>query len=382
MEDNNRFGFCPKCGALARDGVCQSCGYQILEAKTEVTGQPVEQPAQQPLQQQQPMQPPKKSGKTAVVVCVIVGIVLVALVALILAGVYLIQNKDEDRDFDRFEKDRERKEQVLEDAEEELAIPEESAESEAGEGTKETAEAGGPSYAHTESDVTEQNWQEEGQDPGIPYYSGPYNDLKNDLSYQIGFTNATYYSVNENNIYLQVEYPQIVSGDVKNIDYINAALYYEYEYYRNFFEEEFKPHMTSDQDAFYCIANAYVTYMDEKILSVVFNEQIEMYLQGEYFSAINFYCLNFDLETGTVLENTDILNLDEDFAIDFRQREVNENGDEALTLYSDQEILEMLKDGGYLVVFYTPMGLEVGLNLDDRVVYVTYEDYEQYLNIF
>ena len=42
----------------------------------------------------------------------------------------------------------------------------------------------------------------------------------------------------------------------------------------------------------------------------------------------------------------------------------------------------MLKDPAYLVVFYTPMGMEVGLNLGNRVVYVTYEDYEQFLNTF
>ena len=82
------------------------------------------------------------------------------------------------------------------------------------------------------------------------------------------------------------------------------------------------------------------------------------------------------------MEGTELFWLDEKFAADFRRREAWENGEGALTNYSDEEILEMLKDPAYLVVFYTPMGMEVGLNLGNRVVYVTYEDYEQFLNTF
>ena len=82
------------------------------------------------------------------------------------------------------------------------------------------------------------------------------------------------------------------------------------------------------------------------------------------------------------MENTEILHLDEAFAIDFRQREINENGDAALTHYTDQEILEMLRDPGQLVAFYTPYGMEVGLNLEDIIVYVMYDDYVHFLNSY
>lgn len=364
MADSGRFDFCPKCGALARDGVCQSCGYQIPEIVKETEAQ-----QQQPVP---PPQPQKKSGKATVIVCVVLGLILAALVALILAGVYMIQNSDKDRGNSGFEKEQERKEKVLEDAEEELDIPEESGNSEEKKGT----------YSYYENDVTDDNRQESGQDTSLPYYSGPYNALKDDLSYEIGFTESIFYSSGNDSVYIEIEYPQIVSGDVKNKRQINEALYYEYEYYLNFFEEEFKPLMNSDTDYYYCQSDSFVTYMDEKILSVVFYEKLDLMLQGDSFRAINFYCMNFDLETGALLENTDLLHMDEAFAIDFRQREAAENGEEALTHYTDQEILEMLKDGGTLVIFYTPMGMEVGLNLEDRVVYVTYEDYEDFRNHF
>ncbi|MGN1148159.1 MAG: hypothetical protein ACI4TB_07025, partial [Lachnospiraceae bacterium] len=60
MGDSSRFDFCPKCGALARDGVCQSCGYQnpdiiklVEEAKQAQPGQTYQAQAQgQPYQTQ------------------------------------------------------------------------------------------------------------------------------------------------------------------------------------------------------------------------------------------------------------------------------------------------------------------------------------------
>ena len=329
-----------------------------------------------------PAQPPKKKGGTAVAICILAGIVLVALVALILVGVSLLEKakKEQDRQ-DAFRSDYEREEKILEDdfvAPEETKDPGETGT--VGETQPDSTEPAGD-FSFYELDVTEQNRKESGQDPDIPYYSGPYNSLRDDLSYEITFTEAIYYATNLN-ASVDVEYPQIVSDDMENMDYINEALRYEFEYYRDYFSTEYKDYMTSEEDVFACEVDSFVTYMDEKILSVVFYEKIALKLGYETYQGINFYCLNFNLEMGTLLENTEVLRLDEDFAVDFRGREVEENGEEALTAYSDQEILRMLKDGTRLVLFYTPMGLEVGLNLDERIVYVTYDDYKNYLNDF
>ena len=97
---------------------------------------------------------------------------------------------------------------------------------------------------------------------------------------------------------------------------------------------------------------------------------------------IQYYCLNFDMTDGVVLNNTDILNLDLEFAVEFRRREILENGDEWLTDFTDQEILDLLRDLDHLVIFYTPMGMEVGLNLYEVVLYMTYSDYEKFLNLY
>ena len=325
-----------------------------------------------------PVRPSKKGNhKNAILLSIILGFILVAVVALIILGSYMIEKGADSRDRDSnglgSSQNRTREEAILDEYEseysEEFSEPEES-----------DVHTSADSYSHYSEDVTQRNWEEEGQDAAYSYYTGPYNALRDDLDYEISFTEETYSSA-DGIAFLCIEYPQVETGEEWQ-DYINAVLYYEYEYYRGLYEESFKPHITSDEDTYYCIADSYVTYMDEKILSVVFKEEIYMELQAETFEAVNLFCLNFDLETGTLLENTEILRMDEAFAIDFRQREVDENGDEALTYYTDQEILDMLTDDGYLVMFYTPMGMEVGLNLEDRVVYVMYADYEKYLNSF
>ena len=228
-------------------------------------------------------------------------------------------------------------------------------------------------------DSTGENRKEEGQREDVPYYSGPYNDLKDNLSYQISFL-TTYCNTEDGHVFIQVEYPQITS-DREDEEYLNGELYYEYEYFRDFYMDYVADTMSED-GIFYFSSDAYVTYMDEEILSVVYSEKIRYQDGSDYLSDINFYCVNIDLATGNILTNTDILNLNDDFAVDFREREISENGDGALTDYTDQEILAMLKDEDTLVLFYTPMGLEVGLNLDGEIVYVTYEDYMDFRNIF
>lgn len=414
MADSSRFDFCPLCGALARDGVCQSCGHvnQEIVKEMEAAGKAAAQPGVQvqpgvqqvpssvqqvqpayvqpvygqPFYPQQPPQPgyipavpaaqPQKKGNAAVVVLILCAVVLIAVVGLILAGVRLAQkNAEEIMQMNDFRTDYEREEKI---PEEDFAFPDETA---AEPDSKDPETGFDADYSFYQEDVTEQNWNEQGQDPENSYYSGPYNALRNDLSYQIGFTETMYYSA-DGNVMINIEYPQITTGNLPNQESINEALIFEYDYFTSLFNSEYKQYVTEEEDMFLLSSDAYVTYMDEKILSVVFHEEVVIRLGYNKYSGINFYCLNFDLETGTLLENTEILRLNEAFAVDFREREAEENGEEALTSYTDQEILQMLKDGDYLVLFYTPMGLEVGLNMDQRIVYVTYSDYESFLNAF
>lgn len=428
MEENSRFDFCPKCGAVSKDGICQSCGYQNTNAAGQAGAQPYMPGAGYPPQGQVqygagqggpsqtgqvpygvgqtgspqagqaqygagmgypyppqggagyppqwyqacatvPPAKPKQNKAAVVIYCICLGIVLIGLVIVILAAVDDIAGKDSGKN------DRSGRTESVQ-----AGTPEAEDGNEGGGAESEDPGKPKTTYFHRTLDVTEQNWNEEGQDTSLPYYSGPYNALHDDLSYELSFKQEIY-SADSAEVLLAVEYPQIVSGDVPNQEYINRALHYDYDYFHNVFTEEFRPLMGEDS-TFHVEVNSHVTYMDEKILSVVFVENVYMNLGNDPFSMINYFCMNFDLETGVLLEDAELLRLDEEFAVDFRRREAEENGEEALTSYSDQEILTMLKDPAHLVVFYTPMGMEVGLNLGNRVVYVTYEDYERFLNTF
>lgn len=206
------------------------------------------------------------------------------------------------------------------------------------------------------------------------YYTELYSAVRDDLTYSLEMTSGYYAPEEYENVLVSIAYP-VLSGSVPNLDRINEILEYEFSYYVNYFEETFSA--TIQQDGYYIIlADCYITYMDEKVMSVVFQEEVAL----QDYTAINFYCLNFDVENGRVLNNTEILDMDEEFAIDFRRRELAENGSESLPDYTDQEILQLLRDEKYLVIFYTPLGMEVGLNLGDVVTYMTYSDYEKYLN--
>ena len=443
MADESRFDFCPLCGALARDGVCQSCGHRDQKVIDEIekkrqaqaTAQPVynqvpyanQQPVyvQQPMQNmqqpvynqvpyvnqqpvygqqhmqnmQQPMynqppyinqqpaynQPPKKNNLGVVILILV--LVLLMTIAAIIIGVTSIVKHSEDK----------RTEEVMGDADEEdddsfwsgddtdSAEPIESDDAEKETDSDTTDPEDVPidleDYVHDKYDVTDVNLAETGQDTSLPYYSGPYNAVADNLSYQVSFVEEVFYS-EEKAVYLSVEYPQIVSGLEEYSAYINEILNYEYEYYETLFTEEFAQLFETEDDMYQCFVDSYVTYMDENILSIVFKEELYMQLADDSFSALDFYCVNFDLTTGMIMDNREILHLDENFVVDFRQREIYENGDAALTHFSDQEILEMLKDPSQLVIFYTPYGMEVGLNLEDVIVYVMYDDYAQFLNSY
>lgn len=239
-----------------------------------------------------------------------------------------------------------------------------------------------PGYCYAEYDVTEENRAEEGQDVSLSYYSGPYNALQTGLSYDVSFVEKQVYAGEEaeiSNVYIRVEYP-VVSGGIAAEEMINRIFGEKYAYYYGLFADGYLPDMKNPEDSYYCDVDSYVTYMSEEILSVVFKQELAVKMEDAMYSQLDFYCVNIDMENGMILENTEILQIDEAFASDFRAREIVENGESALSAFSDEEIRDMLKEPACLVLFYTPYGMEAGLNIDSGVVYVTYDDYERYVS--
>ncbi len=81
-----------------------------------------------------------------------------------------------------------------------------------------------------------------------------------------------------------------------------------------------------------------------------------------------------------MLDNNSIMDIDNEFAVDFRKRCRQQNGTVSdLDSMTDQEIVHYLTTGATSILFYTPLGMEVGLNMGEYYVTVTYTDYEKFL---
>ncbi|MCH5260063.1 MAG: hypothetical protein J1F18_09930 [Lachnospiraceae bacterium] len=209
-----------------------------------------------------------------------------------------------------------------------------------------------------------------------------HNDVKYNLSYSVDLDYYEYDTDNDS-VYIYVDYPVIKGDNVPNLDKLNAAIWAEVEYFTDYYEDEYADYMTEDDDYFYAYAEGYVTYMDEEKLSVVFQEEII----SSYYDYAYVYCINIDMEHGVILDNENMLSINDDFSADFRARSEVQNPTSKtyLSYMSDQEMTRYFNSSD-IIVFYTPMGMEIGFNYDTDYshgwVTVTYKEYEQYLKVF
>ena len=171
---------------------------------------------------------------------------------------------------------------------------------------------------------------------------------------------------------IAVDYP-VIHGSVPNREILNQKIAEKRNILKNI--SEYSQYMLPDE-VFVVYSKSFVTYMDEEVMSVVFCESI----YTDYWTDCALYCLNIDMENGVVLDNRSIVQIDDAFAVDFRLRSREQNGTIGQLEYmSDQEIAYYLSDAGTGILFYTPMGMEIGLNYEENYVTVTYKDYEKYL---
>lgn len=209
------------------------------------------------------------------------------------------------------------------------------------------------------------------------------NDVRDDLSYQITFQEYSQGAENQNGGQYELDfvYP-VVSGEIVNTAGINQTIFREISDVEELLEASVDDIL--EGETYQCFGEGFVTYMSEDILSVVFLEYI--YLDegtDENFMESYVKSMNFDLQTGMLLGNTHILDIDDSFSVDFRERCEIQNGEIwALSYMSDQEITSYLTNNDSLIIFYTPLGMEIGFNYYDGWVTVTYRDYENFVKKF
>lgn len=203
--------------------------------------------------------------------------------------------------------------------------------------------------------------------PEDDYYLELADSLRDDLSYTVEFEDYTH-SDYDNSVYLTVWYAE-VSEDVKNSSRINELLMDNAMYYAYMFESDDISDLVLEVESF-------VTYMDEEILSVAVNEYYN--LEGEVY--YNLYCMNFDLKTGTLLNNTDIIEVSDELVDAFIEQSIYQNGyTSSVSDYSKEEIADFMSDEDSLILFYSPVGLEIGYNHPNGWVSVTLKEYKQFL---
>lgn len=203
------------------------------------------------------------------------------------------------------------------------------------------------------------------------------NDIKDNLDYQVEMAEYEYFS-EDGLVKVQIEYP-VVTGNADNIDMIAKAASREADYWIDIIEDTYINSTNAYGSDFASVyIKGYVTYMSDEILSIAYSENISSY--GS--SSARIISTNIDIASGITLDNSQMLNLDIDFASDFMERSEKQNGSSALNTYEPEYVYDCLTNNDSLIVFYTPIGLEIGINHSMGWTTVSYPEYEQYLNSY
>ena len=182
---------------------------------------------------------------------------------------------------------------------------------------------------------------------------------------------------------LRCSYIQLEGDNIPNLDDINEKLKGYGRYYLDYYDEKkdtIDSYLENNDTAFIGKSESIVPFNDEENISIIIQDDVR--LGGEV--ELHLTCVNINLTTGTVLDNSSILNLPEEFGRLFRERSNKQNGRSAgVEEFSDSQILSMLRDSKNLIVFYTPVGIEIGYEYkgtrSSGWVTISLRDYQKYM---
>lgn len=211
--------------------------------------------------------------------------------------------------------------------------------------------------------------------PSDEYYKEITDALRGDLPYGIEWVESDLSRKQEDASFYAL-YPQL-TGDIPNRKELNRSIEEAALAYRDYcqFAIEAAGFSTCHVQSF-----GYVTFMSEDVMSIVFDERI--YLNETKLPGL--CAINIDVRTGTLLSNQEMVSYTDTLTRKFRSQNSVQNGDKMdLSEWPDELIGQLLaSEAG--VVFYTPVGLEIGFNYSGTNgmsgwVTVTVKNYEQFL---
>lgn len=318
MSENRDFDFCPKCGALMQNGVCQSCGNRkrgvqipnpaLNQANGQTQGQPTANPNIKVVSK-----PKKKSNRLVIGICIGAGVLLI--LCLILSIVFY---------FNAMVK------------------------TTYGTIGKEDAYSYGDDYYDYED-----GYDSYVPDAADPYYEDIVDSTRSDLNYKIYWaTDALDPDDYEEECYYYAAYPVLVAAEKEagNYDAINDAIRELALQYRTSFRDYAGGASTY----------GYVTYMDEEKISVVFKNSV----YGDGGATMpTIDAITLDVKSGQVIPFSEIITVNDELAMRFLSQDKAQNGGvDYVQNLSSEELLNILQNPEDMVAFYTPVGIEIGFN--------------------
>lgn len=352
------YDFCPRCGAVVRDNVCMSCGLHVNEVKDEESPDTAGETADS-------IYVARKRKQIAAVVAIVLTFVLLIFLLAVLVfqsakdlninwkglldsaeydeSLSPGQNLEENEDFNYSEEDKEYDE--LEDEYAALMLGE-----------------------TTEYGYTAEDYQKIGEQT---YYEWPDNAIRKDLDYTVEIE-SIYENDDELGGYCSCFLP-VLNGNIPNIDSLNGEIYEIYEQ-----EYEFYVKQKSDGKQVQSTLDGILTYMGENYASMVFLDS--RFVEGE-LSVQALKCVNIDIKNGVIMNNIDMLDADSGFISAFVERSNNQNGLNGFLDSSDEETLKrMFEDENLRIIYFTPIGTELGLNYDGGSITATFKEYRDFMD--
>lgn len=322
-ERRDEYGFCPKCGAIMQNGVCQSCGH----------GRRLGTPAAGAGETYEGIPKKKKMSGTAKVVIVLV-VVLVVLLA-VFVGLTIravIEQKDQSSSLH------------IDDG------------------------YFGGYYDDDPDDWDYDDWDYDYDDyeeyvpaPDDEYYEEIVDATVQDLSYEIEWHGLSIYPDDEDRSeYYSATVPYVISSDRELMEAVNEKIQETACKYQGVYKDY----------SYGTYSIGYVTYMGEDRMSVVMRHDLE---DSDYSNSLyELDAVTFDMSTGQVIPYEDLVQVDMDTVKKFRsQNSLQNDGMDFVDDLTDEELLDYLQNDEDRVVFLTPVGTELGFNFDDGWVTVT-----------
>ena len=199
------------------------------------------------------------------------------------------------------------------------------------------------------------------------YYVTLADSIRNDLSYQVI---KDVWEYEEEGVYFYIEYPIIDAPDLENVDALNEELMNYAVYNSDLISNGL-------YNSMYCLVTveAFITNMTEDSLSIAYRGSIRVD-EGVSYELLS---VNLNMEHGYFFDDSDLINVDEELVDAFLLQSEYQNGTNMESNYTREEIISYFNDESSLIVFYTPVGLEVGINHPNGWTTATFKEYDQFL---